>query len=83
MSLRGCWGNPMAIYCFWLNPFCEDRSKTACWVSIIGPIFLQSEIQIQGTKRNESLTVRGVTGKSKKQSARYRFRPVRRSQSFC
>jgi hypothetical protein len=24
----------MAIYRFWLNPFCEDRSKTACWVSI-------------------------------------------------
>ena len=46
MSLRGCWGNPMAIYRFWLNPFCEDRSKTACWVSIIGPIFLRSEIQI-------------------------------------
>ena len=24
----------MAIYRFWLNPFREDRSKTACWVSI-------------------------------------------------
>jgi hypothetical protein len=24
----------MAIYRFWSNPFCEDRSKTACWVSI-------------------------------------------------
>jgi len=24
----------MAIYRFCLNPFCEDRSKTACWVSI-------------------------------------------------
>jgi hypothetical protein len=24
----------MAIYRFWLNPFREDRSKTACWVLI-------------------------------------------------
>jgi hypothetical protein len=24
----------MAIYRFWLNPFCEDRSKAACRVSI-------------------------------------------------
>jgi hypothetical protein len=29
-------------------------------VSIIGPVFLQSEIQILGIKRNESLTERGV-----------------------
>ncbi len=36
----------MAIYGFWLDPLCEDRSKTACWVSIDRSIFLQSEIQI-------------------------------------
>jgi hypothetical protein len=36
-------GESKAIYRVWSNPFCEDRSKTACWVSIIGPIFLQSE----------------------------------------
>ena len=26
----------------WLDFLCEDRSKTACWVSIVRPIFLQS-----------------------------------------
>ena len=51
----------MAIFRFWLNPFCEDRSKTGCWVSIIGSILLQSEIQILSTKRNESLTERAYS----------------------
>jgi hypothetical protein len=33
----------MAIHSLgWLD---EDRSKPASWVSIVGPIFLQSEIQ--------------------------------------
>jgi hypothetical protein len=36
----------MAIYGFWLDPLCEDRSKTAAEVSIDRPIFLQSEKQI-------------------------------------
>lgn len=36
----------MAIYGFRLDSLCEDRSKTACWVSIEPSIFLQSEIQI-------------------------------------
>ena len=51
----------MAIYRFWWNPFCEDRSKRACWVSIIGPIFLQSEIEILCIKRNESHTERAYS----------------------
>ena len=41
----GCLENPMAIYRLWLNPFwvkSGETSKTACWVSTVGPIFLQS-----------------------------------------
>ncbi len=36
----------MAMYGLGLDSLCEDPSKTACWVSIDRPIFLQSEIQI-------------------------------------
>jgi hypothetical protein len=38
----------MAIDRLWLNPFwvkTAETSKTVCWVSTVGPIFLASEIE--------------------------------------
>jgi hypothetical protein len=59
----------MAIARFWLNPFCEDRSKMTCWVSIIGLIFLQGCFWLKPRKVEEMSTNNTIGLKSNSQKS--------------